>query len=59
MLPHKEHLEDEFIEQVNHLKARFEVDSKDSVFLPETQQNKVPMIAMPSLIEEIWNAIAS
>jgi hypothetical protein len=51
MLPHKEHLEDEFIEQANHLKARFEVDREDTVFLPETHQNKVPLKAMSFYIE--------
>ena len=50
MLAHKEKKEDKFVEQAMQLRARFEVDAPETLFLSNAEQNKVPINVMPLLV---------
>ena len=39
------------------LRARFEVNAPDTLFLPDSDQNKMPMNCMPRFVEHSWDAI--
>ena len=51
MLPHKIFEEERFFEKAKQLRARFEVDALDTLFLSDAEQKNVPMDGMPIFID--------
>ena len=39
------------------LRARFEVNAPDTLFLPDADQDKLQMNCMPRFVEHSWDAI--
>jgi hypothetical protein len=50
MLPHKTYEADNFYKQAMQLKARFEVDAPNALFLSQAEQKNLPIDDMPKLI---------
>jgi hypothetical protein len=57
MLPHKIFEEERFFEKAKQLRARFEVDALDTLFLSDAEQKNVPMDGMPIFIDRSWGII--
>jgi hypothetical protein len=50
MLPHKTYEADNFYKQAMQLKARFEVDAPNALFLSQAEQKNLPIDDMPKLL---------
>jgi hypothetical protein len=50
MLPSLHFEADKFFEQAMQLRARFEVNTPDSLFLPDAEQTNIPIDAIPIFI---------
>ena len=56
MMPNIEQ-EDIFIEKAYYLKQKFEVNKQYSLFLKDSEKNKVPIDGLHIYIDNVWNII--
>ena len=59
MLPNKEFLEEQFVEEATQLRARFSVNATNTLFLRDADQKNVPMDGMAFFVEKNWEIITN
>lgn len=57
MMPHKQFEEENFYAKAKELKTRFEVTSKDSLFLNDEEQKNLPIDGLPTYVSSAWQSI--
>ena len=58
-LPHMKYEQEQFNAQAMQLKARFELDAPNTLFLSDAMQKNTPMVDLPDLIQRNWKLIVT